>query len=101
MWRRENWWVLFIVDLYIIEYLIFDNLLIISINLLSTLVLYKLKVEQDPLTEQQIIRQWKLNHGLSLDGSSIQSSKKAVLGDDGDLSIRLYKGEPVVYTNIN
>src|SRR5687768_634919 len=59
-----------------------------------------MKVETKPLTKQQIIEQWKLNHGLFLDGSSIQPSKKAVYGD-GKLGIRLYKGAPIVYTNIN
>src|SRR5438034_843309 len=45
--------------------------------------------------------QWKLNHGLFLDGHCIQSSKQAVFADNGDLDISLYKGEPIVYTSIN
>ncbi|CAG8463831.1 12088_t:CDS:2 [Funneliformis caledonium] len=53
------------------------------------------------LTEQQIIQRWKLNHGLFLDGPSIQTSKKVVFVDDGDLDINLYQGEPIVYININ
>jgi hypothetical protein len=52
-------------------------------------------------TKKQIIRQWKLNHGLFLDGYRIQPSKQAVLTDDGDFDISLYKGDPVIYTNIN
>ncbi|CAG8595922.1 7403_t:CDS:2 [Rhizophagus irregularis] len=44
---------------------------------------------------------WKLNHGLFLDGYRIQPSKQAVLAYDGDLDISLYKGDPVVYININ
>ncbi|CAB5369950.1 unnamed protein product [Rhizophagus irregularis] len=52
-------------------------------------------------TKKQIIQQWKLNHGLFLDGYRIQPSKQAVLADDGDLNISLYKGDPVIYTNIN
>ncbi|CAB4471278.1 unnamed protein product [Rhizophagus irregularis] len=52
-------------------------------------------------TKKQIIQQWKLNHGLFLDGYRIQPSRQAVLTDDGDLDISLYKGDPVIYTNIN
>ncbi|CAB4426360.1 unnamed protein product [Rhizophagus irregularis] len=52
-------------------------------------------------TKKQIIQQWKLNHGLFLDGYRIQPSKQAVFADDGDLDISLYKGDPVVYININ
>ncbi|RIA91144.1 hypothetical protein C1645_768266, partial [Glomus cerebriforme] len=59
------------------------------------------EVEKDSLTEQQIIQQWKLHHGLFLDGHSIQSSKQAIFVDNGDLNISLYKGEPLVYININ
>jgi hypothetical protein len=47
-----------------------------------------------------MIRKWKLNHGLFLDGS-IQPSKEAIFVDNGDLSINLFKGVPIVYTNIN
>jgi hypothetical protein len=48
-----------------------------------------------------MMKQWKLHHGLFLDGHSIQSSKQAVFVDDGDLCMSLYKGEPIVYININ
>ncbi|CAI2175513.1 10360_t:CDS:2 [Funneliformis geosporum] len=57
--------------------------------------------KEDSVTEHKIIQQWKLNHGLFCDGTSIQPSKMAVLVDDGDLSINLYKGEPIVFVNIN
>ncbi|GBC51776.2 kinase-like domain-containing protein [Rhizophagus irregularis DAOM 181602=DAOM 197198] len=61
-----------------------------------------LKSEEEEIeTQQQIIQHWNLNRGLSLDGSSIQPSKEPVLGEDGELDINVYKGEPIVYTNIN
>ncbi len=53
------------------------------------------------MSKQQIIRQYKLNHGLFLDGYSIKPSKQAVLFEDGELDISLYKGQPIVYTFIN
>src|SRR5438034_886260 len=34
--------------------------------------------------EQQIIQQYKLNHGLFLDGCSIKLSKQAIFVDDGE-----------------
>ncbi|CAB5369944.1 unnamed protein product [Rhizophagus irregularis] len=62
-------------------------------------------VELDSLTEEQIkqrmTQQLKLHHGLFLDGHSIQPSKQAVFVDDGDLCTNLYRGEPMVYININ
>ncbi|CAI2191348.1 20312_t:CDS:2, partial [Funneliformis geosporum] len=51
-------------------------------------------------TEQQIVQQLNLKHGLFLDGHSIRSSKEAIFAD-GNLKIRFYKGEPIVYTNVN
>ncbi|CAI2170180.1 19206_t:CDS:2 [Funneliformis geosporum] len=51
--------------------------------------------------EQQIVQKLKLNHGLYSDGHSIQPSNEAIFTDDGGLDIILYKGEPLVYTNIN
>ena len=47
-------------------------------------------------SKQQIIEQFKLNHGLFLDGYSIKPSKQAVLFEDGELNISLYKGQPLV-----
>ncbi|GES80252.1 kinase-like domain-containing protein [Rhizophagus clarus] len=59
----------------------------------------------DSLTKQQIkqqmMKQWKLHYGLFLNGHSIQPSERAVFVDNGDLIINLYKGEPIVYININ
>ncbi|CAG8525185.1 8949_t:CDS:2 [Funneliformis caledonium] len=52
-------------------------------------------------TERQIVQQLKLNHGLYLDGHGIRPSNEAIFSDDGRLEISLYKGEPIVYTNIN
>ncbi|RGB37266.1 kinase-like domain-containing protein [Rhizophagus diaphanus] len=57
--------------------------------------------EEEIETQQQIIQHWNLNYGLCLNGSSIQPSKKPVLVDDGNLDLSVYKGEPIVYTNIN
>lgn len=44
----------------------------------------------DSDSKQQIIQQWKLSHGLFLDGSSIRPSKQAVFVDDGELNISLW-----------
>ncbi|GES80240.1 kinase-like domain-containing protein [Rhizophagus clarus] len=62
---------------------------------------YNESEKKETETKNQIIEQWKLNHGLFLDGYRIQPSKQAVFADDGDLDISLYKGDPIVYTNIN
>ncbi|CAG8565470.1 6853_t:CDS:2 [Funneliformis caledonium] len=51
--------------------------------------------------EQQMVQKLKLNRGLYSDGHSIQPSNEAIFTDDGGLDIILYKGEPIVYTNIN
>ncbi|CAG8552419.1 12204_t:CDS:2, partial [Funneliformis mosseae] len=50
--------------------------------------------------KQQIIQQLKLNYGLFLDGRSIRSSNEAIFVD-GDLKIKFFRGEPIVYTNVN
>ncbi|CAI2169164.1 14482_t:CDS:2 [Funneliformis geosporum] len=52
-------------------------------------------------TEQQMIQQLKLNHGLFLDEYGIQPSKLAIFKDDGKLNISPYNEQPIVYTNIN
>ncbi|CAI2184104.1 5394_t:CDS:2, partial [Funneliformis geosporum] len=52
-------------------------------------------------TEQQLIQQLKLNHGLFLDGNIIRPSNEAIFSNDGELDISLYEGEPIVYTIIN
>src|ERR1051325_11450590 len=53
------------------------------------------------LTKQQMTRQFKLNHGLFLDGYSIKPSKQAVYSEGGELNISLYRGQPLIYTFIN
>ncbi|CAB5369874.1 unnamed protein product [Rhizophagus irregularis] len=50
---------------------------------------------------QQIIRQFKLNHGLVLNGYDIMPSIQGVAVEDGELKLNLYKGQPLVYTCIN
>jgi hypothetical protein len=53
------------------------------------------------LTSQQTIQQYKLNHGLFLNGYSIEPSKQAVYTEDGELNMSSYEGDPLVYTSIN
>ncbi|GBB96281.1 hypothetical protein RclHR1_27170001 [Rhizophagus clarus] len=53
------------------------------------------------LSEQQIIRQFKLNHGLILTGDNIRTSEQAIIAENGELKIDVYKGQPLVYTYIN
>ncbi|GBB84210.1 hypothetical protein RclHR1_10830001 [Rhizophagus clarus] len=50
---------------------------------------------------QQIIGQFKLNHGLILTGCDIIPSLQGVVVEDGKLKVNLYKGQPSVYTHIN
>src|SRR5207248_2376968 len=52
-------------------------------------------------SKQQIIQQFKLNHGLFLDGYNIKPSEQAVLFEDGELNINLYEGQPLVYSVVN
>ncbi|CAG8527789.1 3429_t:CDS:2 [Rhizophagus irregularis] len=47
------------------------------------------------------LEQFKLNHGLVLNGTDIKSSIQRVTAEDGELKINLYKGQPLVYTCIN
>jgi hypothetical protein len=51
--------------------------------------------------KQLIIQQFKLNHGLFLNGYSIEPSKQAIFTEDGELNMSLYEGDPLVYTSIN
>ncbi|CAG8722059.1 9279_t:CDS:2, partial [Rhizophagus irregularis] len=53
------------------------------------------------LTQQQIIRKFKLNNGLILTEGNIQSSMQAIFVEDGALNMSLYEGQPIVYLNIN
>ncbi|CAB4426367.1 unnamed protein product [Rhizophagus irregularis] len=50
---------------------------------------------------QQVIQQLKLTHGLFLNGYNIQPSEHAIVTEKGKLDMRLYNGQPIVYTNIN
>src|SRR4051812_11883 len=59
------------------------------------------QMDLDLSPKQQAIQQFKLNHGLFLDGYSMKHSKHAVVSDDGELDISLYNGQPLVYTFIN
>ncbi|EXX76709.1 Cdc15p [Rhizophagus irregularis DAOM 197198w] len=61
----------------------------------------KITLEIFNTSPQQIIRQFKLNHGLVLNGTDIKSSIQRVTAEDGELKINLYKGQPLVYTCIN
>ncbi|CAB4409322.1 unnamed protein product [Rhizophagus irregularis] len=61
----------------------------------------KITLEIFKTSPQQIIRQFKLNHGLVLNGTSIMPSIQEVTAEDGELKMNLYNGEPLVYTYIN
>ncbi|CAB4426336.1 unnamed protein product [Rhizophagus irregularis] len=52
-------------------------------------------------SNQQVIEYLKLNHGLLLDGCNIQPSEQAIFAKNGELSISIYDGQPMVYTEIN
>ncbi|RIA91150.1 hypothetical protein C1645_132029 [Glomus cerebriforme] len=60
-----------------------------------------MKIMKRMKSDQQVIRQLKLNHGLLMDGCNIQPSKQAIFIDDGELNVSLYDGQPIVYFNIN
>ncbi|UZO27050.1 uncharacterized protein OCT59_019259 [Rhizophagus irregularis] len=66
----------------------------VMFNRLSSLEVFNTK-------PQQIIRQFKLNHGLVLNGYEIMPSIQGVAVEDGELKLNLYKGQPLVYTCIN
>ncbi|CAB5369751.1 unnamed protein product [Rhizophagus irregularis] len=53
------------------------------------------------LNKQQIIKRFKLNHGLILTGDNIRPSKQAIISENGVLKINVYVGQPLVYTYIN
>ncbi|CAB4414918.1 unnamed protein product [Rhizophagus irregularis] len=55
---------------------------------------------ENSMFNQLIIQQFKLNHGLFLDGCRIELSKQDVLIEDGELNISLYD-QPFVNTSIN
>ncbi|CAB5199795.1 unnamed protein product [Rhizophagus irregularis] len=58
----------------------------------------KITLELFNCSTQQIIKQFKLNHGLVLNG---EPSVQAVIAEDGELEVNLYKGQPLVYTYVN
>ncbi|EXX70781.1 uncharacterized protein OCT59_019176 [Rhizophagus irregularis] len=53
------------------------------------------------LNKQQIIEQFRINHGLILTGESIRPSKQAIISENGELKMNVYEGQPIVYTYIN
>ncbi|EXX67611.1 Cdc15p [Rhizophagus irregularis DAOM 197198w] len=59
------------------------------------------EIFKSSLTQQQIIRKFKLNNGLILTEGNIQSSMQAIFVEDGALNMSLYEGQPIVYLNIN
>lgn len=58
-------------------------------------------IRETTTINQQLIQQLKLNHGLSLNGYNIQQSKQVIFAKNSELNIDLYKGQPIVYININ
>ncbi|CAB5377685.1 unnamed protein product [Rhizophagus irregularis] len=52
-------------------------------------------------SKQEVIKHFKLNYGLFLNGYSIESSKHAIYSEDGEVNISLYEGQPTIYTIIN
>jgi hypothetical protein len=61
----------------------------------------KITLEIFKTSKQQIIRQFKLNHGLVLNRLDIMPSIQGVAVEDGELKVNPYKGQPIVYTYIN
>ncbi|CAB4426295.1 unnamed protein product [Rhizophagus irregularis] len=64
----------------------------------------KVTLELFNCSAQQIIKQFKLNHGLVLNGHNIEPSLQGVIIEDGELKVNkvnLYAGQPVVYTCID
>ncbi|PKY45422.1 kinase-like protein [Rhizophagus irregularis] len=52
-------------------------------------------------SKQEVIKHFKLNYGLFLNGYSIESSEHAIYSEDGEVNISLYEGQPSIYTLIN
>ncbi|GBB84806.1 hypothetical protein RclHR1_11380004 [Rhizophagus clarus] len=61
----------------------------------------EITAEISSLTDQQIIKKFKLNHGLTLIGYNIRPSTQAVIVEDFELKKKLYVGQPLVLTYIN
>ncbi|CAB5376194.1 unnamed protein product [Rhizophagus irregularis] len=52
-------------------------------------------------SNKKVIRRFKLDHGLFLNEFTIQPGNQPIFTEDGELNIRLYNGQPIVYININ
>ncbi|CAB5383629.1 unnamed protein product [Rhizophagus irregularis] len=52
-------------------------------------------------SSEQIIRQFKLNYGIILTGEDIRPSMRAIIAEDGELKMNLYRGQPLIYSYIN
>ncbi|CAB4426344.1 unnamed protein product [Rhizophagus irregularis] len=52
-------------------------------------------------TNKKIIQRFKLDHGLFLNEFIIKPGSRPIFTEDGELNIRLYNGQPIVYININ
>ncbi|CAG8663654.1 18913_t:CDS:2 [Rhizophagus irregularis] len=61
----------------------------------------KLKETELLSNQQALFQQFKLNHGLFLNGCRIEPSKQAVLIEGDKWNINLYEGQPFVYTSVN
>ncbi|GES72673.1 kinase-like domain-containing protein [Rhizophagus clarus] len=61
----------------------------------------KVTPEISKSSPQQITRQLKLNHGIVLNGYDIIPSIQEVVAEDGELTVNLIEGSPLVYTSIN
>jgi hypothetical protein len=61
----------------------------------------KITLEISESTAQEMVRQFKLNHGIVLNGYDIISSIRGVAVEDGELKVNLYEGSPLVCTSIN
>ncbi|EXX71914.1 uncharacterized protein OCT59_019037 [Rhizophagus irregularis] len=53
------------------------------------------------ITSEQIIKQFKLNHGIILTEENIRPSIRAIIVEDGVLKMNLYTGQPLIYKCIN
>jgi hypothetical protein len=53
------------------------------------------------LSKQQVIRQFKLNHGINLTGGNMRLSEHAIIDENGELNVDVYKGQPLIYTYTN
>ncbi|CAB4488107.1 unnamed protein product [Rhizophagus irregularis] len=51
--------------------------------------------------QKSLVQQLKLNHGLYLNGCSLENSKQAVLIESGELNINLFDDQPSAYLSIN